>query len=173
VGNGYGGVEYLASQVRQLEAESKKQNTLTVAAGDLIGASPLLSAAFHDEPTVDAFNRIGLDYATVGNHEFDEGAAELLRIQNGGCHPDDGCSDPANPYAGADWQYLSANVFETETEETLLPPYAVHKVQGIKVGFIGMTLENTPGVVTPSGVAGLQFEDEGCCRTKVSRRSSS
>jgi 5'-nucleotidase len=151
---------YLASQVRQLEAASKKPNTLTVAAGDLIGATPLLSAAFHDEPTVEALNRIGLDYATVGNHEFDEGPEELLRIQNGGCHPEDGCSDPANPYAGADWQYLSANVFENETDETLLPPYAIKTVQGVKVGFIGMTLEGTPSVVTPSGVAGLSFEDE-------------
>lgn len=157
---GFGGVEYLATQVHQLEAESKKPNTLTVAAGDLIGASPLLSAAFHDEPTIDALNRIGLDYASVGNHEFDEGADELLRIQNGGCHPEDGCSDPANPYEGADFQYLSANAFVDETGDTLLPPYAIKTVQGVKVGFIGMTLEGTPGVVTPSGVAGLTFADE-------------
>ena len=158
----FGGAEYLATQIRQLEAESKKQNTVTVAAGDLIGASPLLSAAFHDEPTIDSLNRIGLDYASVGNHEFDEGPEELLRIQHGGCHPDDGCSDPELPYQGADFQYLSANAFSEEggVDDTLLPPYAVHKVQGIKVGFIGMTLEGTPGVVTPSGVAGLDFGDE-------------
>lgn len=156
----FGGAEYLATQVRQLEAASRKQNTLTVAAGDLIGASPLLSAAFHDEPTIDALNRIGLDYASVGNHEFDEGPAELLRIQNGGCHPEDGCADPQLPYQGADFQYLSANAFVTATQQPLLPPYAVHKVQGIEVGFIGMTLEGTPSVVTPSGVAGLQFTDE-------------
>ena len=156
----FGGAEYLATQVRQLEAASKEQNTLTVAAGDLIGASPLLSAAFHDEPAIDALNRIGLDYASVGNHEFDEGPAELLRIQNGGCHPEDGCSDPQLPYQGADFQYLSANAFVTETKQPLLPPYAIHKVQGVKVGFIGMTLEGTPSVVTPSGVAGLEFADE-------------
>jgi len=156
----FGGVEYLATQVRQLEAASKKQNTLTVAAGDLIGASPLLSAAFHDEPTIDALNRIGLDYTSVGNHEFDEGPAELLRIQNGGCHPEDGCADPQLPYQGADFQYLSANAFVTETDQPLLPPYAIHKVQGVKVGFIGMTLEGTPSIVTPSGVAGLEFTDE-------------
>ena len=156
----FGGVEYLATQVRALEAASKEQNTLTVAAGDLIGASPLLSAAFHDEPTIDSLNRIGLDYASVGNHEFDEGSEELLRIQNGGCHPEDGCADPARPYEGADFQYLSANAFYEESGETLLPPYAIHKVQGIEVGFIGMTLEDTPGIVTPSGVAGLDFADE-------------
>ena len=158
----FGGAEFLATQVRQLEADSKKQNTLTVAAGDLIGATPLLSAAFHDEPAIEALNRIGLDYASVGNHEFDEGPAELLRIQNGGCHPEDGCADPARPFEGADFQYLSANAF-SETggvDDTLLPPYAIHKVQGIKVGFIGMTLEGTPSVVTPSGIEGLDFGDE-------------
>ena len=158
---GFGGVEYLASQIRQLEASAKDPNTLTVAAGDLIGASPLLSAAFHDEPTIDALNRIGLDYASVGNHEFDEGPAELLRIQHGGCHVEDGCSDPSMPYAGADFQYLSANAFVDETSgETLLPPYAIKTVQGVKVGFIGMTLEGTPSIVTPSGVEGLTFGNE-------------
>ncbi|MCA0143406.1 bifunctional UDP-sugar hydrolase/5'-nucleotidase [Blastococcus sp. LR1] len=157
----FGGVEYLATQVRALEAESKKQNTLTVAAGDLIGATPLLSAAFHDEPAIEALNRIGLDYASVGNHEFDEGSHELLRIQHGGCH-EDGCADPDRPFEGADFQYLSANAFSEEggVDDTLLPPYAIHKVQGIDVGFIGMTLEGTPGIVTPSGVAGLDFADE-------------
>jgi 5'-nucleotidase len=157
---GFGGSEYLATQVRQLEAASKQKNTVTVAAGDLIGATPLLSAAFHDEPAIEALNLIGLDYASVGNHEFDEGPAELLRIQNGGCHPVDGCSDPALPYQGADFQYLSANAFVTATQQPLLPPYAIHKVQGVSVGFIGMTLEGTPSIVTPSGVAGLEFRDE-------------
>ena len=156
----FGGSEFLATQVRQLEAASKQKNTLTVAAGDLIGATPLLSAAFHDEPAIEALNLIGLDYASVGNHEFDEGAAELLRIQNGGCHPVDGCADPALPYQGADFQYLSANAFVTASQQPLLPPYAIHKVQGVKVGFIGMTLEGTPSIVTPSGVAGLEFRDE-------------
>ena len=157
----FGGAEHLATQVRALEAESQKQNTLTVAAGDLIGATPLLSAAFHDEPAIESLNRIGLDYASVGNHEFDEGAQELLRIQHGGCHAD-GCADPDRPFEGADFQYLAANAFSEEggIDDTLLPPYAVHKVQGIDVGFIGMTLEGTPGIVTPSGVEGLDFADE-------------
>jgi 5'-nucleotidase len=157
----HGGAEHLATQVRALEAESKKQNTVTVAAGDLIGATPLLSAAFHDEPAIEALNRIGLDYASVGNHEFDEGSEELLRIQHGGCH-DDGCADPDRPFEGADFQYLSANAFSEEggVDDTLLPPYAIHKVQGVEVGFIGMTLEGTPGIVTPSGVEGLDFADE-------------
>ena len=156
----FGGAEYLAAQVRQLEAASKRRNTVTVAAGDLIGASPLLSAAFHDEPAIESLNRIGLDYASVGNHEFDEGASELLRIQRGGCHPVDGCADPDLPFQGAEFQYLSANAFLEASGEPLLPPYAIHRVQGVKVGFIGMTLEGTPSIVTPSGVEGLDFADE-------------
>jgi 5'-nucleotidase len=154
-----GGMEYLSTQLAQLAREQRKQNTITVAAGDLIGASPLLSAAFHDEPTIEALGLAGLDYASVGNHEFDEGAAELLRIQNGGCHPVDGCAD-GTPYAGADFQYLSANVFVTETGEPLLPPYAVEKVRGVEIGFIGMTLEGTEAIVSQQGVAGLDFADE-------------
>ncbi|MGY1713994.1 bifunctional metallophosphatase/5'-nucleotidase [Geodermatophilus sp. SYSU D01106] len=154
-----GGVEYLATQLRQLAEAQRKQNTITVAAGDLIGASPLLSAAFHDEPTIEALGLAGLDYASVGNHEFDEGADELLRIQNGGCHPVDGCAD-GTPYEGADFQYLSANAFVTETGQPLLAPYAVHNVQGVKVGFIGMTLEGTGDIVSPAAVAGLDFADE-------------
>jgi 5'-nucleotidase len=154
-----GGAEYLATQLKALRAESKKQNTITVAAGDLIGASPLLSAAFHDEPTIEAFNLMGLDYASVGNHEFDEGAAELLRIQNGGCHPVDGCQD-GTPYQGANFQYLSANAVVSATGQPLLPPYAIAKVQGVKIGFIGMTLEGTNEIVSQQGVAGLDFADE-------------
>ena len=85
----FGGVEYLATHVRALRATNP--NTLFVSAGDLIGATPLVSALFHDEPTIEAFNLMGLDYNGVGNHEFDEGVDELLRMQNGGCHPVDGC----------------------------------------------------------------------------------
>ena len=155
-----GGAEFLATQLRLLAEEVQRPDTITVAAGDLIGASPLLSAAFHDEPTVEALGLAGLDLASVGNHEFDEGADELLRMQNGGCHPQDGCADPARPYDGAAFQYLSANAFVTATGEPLLPPYAVREVQGVRIGFIGMTLEGTPDIVTQSGIAGLGFRDE-------------
>jgi 5'-nucleotidase len=154
-----GGAEFLATQLAQLAQQQKKHNTITVAAGDLIGASPLLSAAFHDEPTIESLGLAGLDYASVGNHEFDEGPAELLRIQNGGCHPVDGCAD-GTPFEGADFQYLSANAFMTETGEPLLAPYAIDNVQGVKVGFIGMTLEGTPDIVSAEGTAGLTFADE-------------
>ncbi|TQM43559.1 bifunctional metallophosphatase/5'-nucleotidase [Pseudonocardia cypriaca] len=155
-----GGAEYLATQLRLLAEQVQRPDTITVAAGDLIGASPLLSAAFHDEPAIEALGLAGLDLASVGNHEFDEGSDELLRIQNGGCHPQDGCADPARPYAGADFQYLSANAFVTATGEPLLPPYAIREVQGVRIGFIGMTLEGTPDIVTQSGIEGLAFRDE-------------
>ncbi|MGC4876923.1 bifunctional metallophosphatase/5'-nucleotidase [Micromonospora sp. DT43] len=163
-----GGVEYLATHLAELRAAAKKKNTITVAAGDLIGASPLLSAAFHDEPTIEALSMAGLDYASVGNHEFDEGAAELLRIQNGGCHPVDGCAD-GTPYRGAGFQYLSANAFKTATGRPLMAPYAIHKVQGVKVGFIGMTLEGTPQIVSQQGVAGLTFTDEAETANRYAR----
>ncbi len=163
-----GGVEYLASHLAALRERAGRGNSVTVAAGDLVGASPLLSAAFHDEPTIEALNLAGLDYASVGNHEFDEGAAELLRIQRGGCHPTDGCAD-GTPYRGARFQYLSANVFRSATGRPLLPPYAVHTVHGVRIGFIGMTLEGTPGIVSQDGVAGLAFADEADTANRYAR----
>ncbi len=152
-----GGAEYLATHVKNLEQANR--NTIVVAAGDLIGATPLLSAAFHDEPTIEAMNQIGLDLSSVGNHEFDEGATELLRMQNGGCHPVDGCGDGTG-FAGADFQYLSANVVRESNGETLFPAYSIQNFNGARVAFIGMTLEGTPTIVSPSGVAGLTFLDE-------------
>ncbi|MEV4491735.1 bifunctional metallophosphatase/5'-nucleotidase [Micromonospora coxensis] len=165
-----GGAEYLATHLATLRGatEEEQERTITVAAGDLIGASPLLSAAFHDEPTIEALTMAGLDFASVGNHEFDEGANELLRIQNGGCHPVDGCAD-GTPFAGAGFQYLSANAFKTATGQPLLPPYGIKKVDGVKVGFIGMTLEGTPQIVSQEGVAGLTFADEAETANKWAR----
>lgn len=152
-----GGAEYLASHVKALEATNR--NTVVVSAGDLIGASPLLSALFHDEPTIEAMNQIGLDINAVGNHEFDEGADELLRMQYGGCHPEDGCLD-GDGFAGADFQFLAANVMNVAAGETIFPAYTIQNFNGAKVAFIGMTLEGTPLIVSPSGVAGLEFMDE-------------
>jgi 5'-nucleotidase len=153
-----GGAEYLSTALQN--ARVGHPNSITVSAGDNIGASPLLSAAFHDEPTILALNQMGVQVASVGNHEFDEGSAELLRMQNGGCRTDDGCYDPANPFRGASFQYLSANVIKDSTGQPLLPPVWVKDVGGVKVGFIGMTLHDTPSIVTASGVAGLSFLDE-------------
>ena len=147
-----GGAEYLATHVANLEKENA--NTIVVSAGDLIGASPILSALFHDEPTIEAMNLIGLDLNAVGNHEFDEGATELLRMQNGGCHPVDGCQDGTG-FEGADFDFLAANVVNESTGATLFAPYSIRNFNGAKVAFIGMTLEGTPNIVSPSGVAGL------------------
>ncbi|MET8909395.1 bifunctional metallophosphatase/5'-nucleotidase [Micromonospora sp. NPDC004551] len=165
-----GGAEYLATQLNMLRGttEEERERTVTVAAGDLIGASPLLSAAFHDEPTIEEMNLAGLEFTSVGNHEFDEGATELLRMQNGGCHPVDGCGD-GTPFKGADFQYLSANAFKTATGKPLLPPYGIKKIDGVKIGFIGMTLEGTPQIVSQQGVAGLSFADEADTANKYAR----
>jgi 5'-nucleotidase len=152
-----GGAEYLATHIRALEQGNR--NSLVVAAGDLIGATPLLSAAFHDEPTIEAMNDIGLDVASVGNHEFDEGATELLRMQRGGCHPVDGCKG-GHTFQGADFRYLSANVVDKDTGRTLFPPYAIKRVGGKRIGFIGLTLEGTPLIVSPAGIQNLRFLDE-------------
>ena len=153
-----GGVEYLATHVRELRS-TNPENTVFVSAGDMIGATPLLSALFHDEPTIEAFNLMGLDYAGVGNHEFDEGIDELLRMQNGGCHPTDGCAD-GDGFEGADFQYLAANVAYKDTGETILPPYAIREFDGVKVAFVGMTLQGTPLIVSPDGIASVDFLDE-------------
>jgi 5'-nucleotidase len=158
-----GGVEYLATHLKAARVGHDK--TVTVAAGDMVGASPLLSAAFHDEPTVEALNSLGLEATSVGNHEFDEGYKELQRLQTGGCIDDgDGANNqnscPAGTFTGAKFQYLAANVVEKATGKTILPPYWVKNFNGAKIGFIGMTLKDTPTIVTASGVAGLQFNDE-------------
>jgi 5'-nucleotidase len=153
-----GGSEYLASHLERLR--EGHQNSLTVAAGDLIGGSPFLSGLFHDEPAVESLNAMGLDVSGVGNHEFDEGVDELLRMQNGGCHPVDGCYFEDAPYPGADFDWLAANVTNDETGETALPPYWVKKLKGARIGFIGMTLEGTDSLVAQSGIRGWSFQDE-------------
>ena len=201
-----GGVEYLATHIEN--AVAANPNSLVVAAGDLIGASPLISGLFHDEPTIEAMNTLNLSVSSVGNHEFDEGATELLRMQRGGCHPKDGCQD-GDGFSGARFQYLSANVEKVPTkaqiaavakhnaaqrarlrahraycriaahrrERTctrpfritlrpvpkptpLFPATVVRTVGGVRIGFIGETLKDTPSIVTPTGVAGLRFLDE-------------
>jgi 5'-nucleotidase len=152
-----GGAEYLATHVRQLRATNP--NTLFVSAGDLIGASPLISALFHDEPTIEAFNLMGLDYNGVGNHEFDEGVDELLRMQYGGCHPVDGCQD-GDPFNGATFDFLAANVKYKDNGETIFDGYKIHEFGGVKIGIIGMTLEGTPSIVTPAGISHVDFLDE-------------
>jgi 5'-nucleotidase len=153
-----GGVEYLATHIKTLEA-TNPDRTLEIAAGDLIGASPLISAAFHDEPTIEAMNAVGLDISAVGNHEFDEGVDELLRIQNGGCHPVDGCQD-GDGYDGAGFQYLAANVVYKSNGKPIFPAYKIRSLGGAKIGFIGLTLEGTPDIVSANGIQTVNFLDE-------------
>lgn len=152
-----GGVEYLATHLRN--ARKGNAYSITAAGGDMVGASPLISGLFHDEPTIEALNKLDLDVTSVGNHEFDEGAKELARLQNGGCHPTDGCYTDQK-FKGADFPYLAANVLDEKTNKPILKPYWVWRKNGVKVGFIGVTLENTPGVVSAEGVKGLKFKDE-------------
>ncbi|MGW8490635.1 bifunctional metallophosphatase/5'-nucleotidase [Streptomyces sp. NPDC055886] len=153
-----GGVEYLATSLRT--ARKGNPYSVTAAGGDMVGASPLLSGLFHDEPTIEALNGLDLDVTAVGNHEFDEGATELARLQNGGCHPVEGCYEKGKKFKGADFPYLAANVTKEKTGRPLLKPYTVWKKNGVKIGFIGVTLEGTPDIVTANGVKGLKFHDE-------------
>ena len=152
-----GGAEHMATLVKQLRQGTR--NTIFVAAGDLIGASPFLSAMFHDEPTIESLSMMGLEVASVGNHEFDEGKVELLRMQNGGCHPTDNCQGP-HPFLGARFHYLAASTIETASGKTIFPPYEVREFDGIRVAFVGLTLKGTPNLVSPVSVAGLEFRDE-------------
>ncbi len=160
-----GGSEYLAAELAKLRSGHKF--SLTVAAGDLIGGSPAFSGLFHDEPSVESLNAMHLDVSGVGNHEFDEGVTELLRMQNGGCHPVDGCYFPDAPYAGAEFQWLAANVVNETTGKTPLPPYWIKQFNNVKVGFIGMTLEATDTLVAAAGIQGWDFLDEAETANKL------
>jgi 5'-nucleotidase len=163
-----GGAEYIAAHVAALKA--KNPFNVVVGAGDFIGASPLISALFFDEPAVETLNHIGVDFNAVGNHEFDKGAAELRRLQQGGCKFTDGAPDPNSckgvgssapgTFDGAKFRWLSANVIDKATGHTLFPAYGIKHFKGAKVAFVGMTLKGTPKIVTPTGVAGLEFLDE-------------
>ena len=168
-----GGAAYLAKAIKDRQAKYGKGQA-TIFAGDNIGASPLANGLFFEEPITIASNLMKVDFGSVGNHEFDKGSAELLRIQNGGCKPVDGCTaapyalangGTTNVYPGADFQYLSANVVVDATGRTLFPAFGTKTFKGdsgrkFQVGFIGEVLEATPTIVTPTGVAGLSFQDE-------------
>lgn len=154
-----GGAVYLATHVKQLQADRAQEHSVMVAAGDLVGASPLVSALFHDEPTIQFLTSLGVFASSTGNHEYDEGIDELHRLQDGGCHPTDGCLD-GDGFAGAGFTYLSANVTD-EAGNLVMPAYAVKTLEpGLEIGFIGAPLQDTPSIVTASGVAGLKFTRE-------------
>ncbi|HUL68153.1 MAG TPA: bifunctional metallophosphatase/5'-nucleotidase [Burkholderiaceae bacterium] len=161
-----GGAAYLATLIRELRAEAP--NSLTISAGDLIGASPLISGLFFDEPTIAVMNAIGLDINAVGNHEFDRGATELQRVARGGCRAPMGgrisCPN-GRAYPGAQFPILAANV--TRGAQLLLPPADVREIDGVKVGIIGAVTRSTPAIVKPDGVAGLRFAAEAASINRV------
>ncbi|MFK5584768.1 cell wall-binding repeat-containing protein [Serinicoccus sp. LYQ131] len=157
--NAVGGAVNLATTLDVLRTRSFDEQSMTVSPGDIIGGSTFLSGLFQDEPTIEVMDEIGMDVASVGNHEFDEGVDELLRMQDGGCHPDKGCFGD-EPYPGAGFPYLAANVVDRETGEPILPATEVRTVNGVEVGFIGMTLEGTPSLVSPGGISEVEFLDE-------------
>ena len=177
-----GGVEYLATHLSRLKAANP--NTVVVSAGDNIGATPLLSSLFHDEPSVEALGIAGLQVSALGNHDLDEGWWELYRIQKGGCHPLDGCQD-GTPYAGAPFTYLAANVtldpgaadprmlalagIDGAAPRPLLPAFTVREVGGIRVGFIGLILQAAPSVLLPNSIRGLTFSPESDAANAAAR----
>ena len=157
-----GGAAYLASAMDSVRA--KYPYHLTVSAGDLISASQLASSIYLDEPTIGVANRFGLDFNAVGNHEFDRGRGELLRMQRGGCAqltPRKPCQIEA--FNGAKFQFLAASTI-TENGKTLFPAYAIRTFgkgrNAVRIGLIGLTLKGTADLVTPGGIRGLVFADE-------------
>ena len=151
-----GGAAFLSTHVKQLQAEVK--NSIVLSAGDNVGASPVVSALFHDEPTIEFLNGLGVKASVVGNHEFDEGYKELQRMQFGGCHPTDGCQFRSS-FKGAQFPFLGSNVSFTNGFPALLP-FSVQFSGGVPIGIIGATLKDLPSVVTPEAIAGLKFTDE-------------
>jgi 5'-nucleotidase len=153
-----GGVAQLAAQARTLR--QGHSHTVTVSAGDMIGAAPLISSLYLDEPTIGAMNLAGVEYNAVGNHEFDKGSAELVRMQAGGCEKHTQRTPCAiEPFKGATFKFLAANVVRADGS-TLFPGTTIKDFGPVQVGFIGMTLKETATLVTPAGVAGLTFADE-------------
>jgi 5'-nucleotidase len=155
-----GGVELLGANLQAWRKEDPQ--LLFVGGGDLIGASPGISALFADEPTLDALSMMGMRVSAVGNHEFDQGIKELKRQQNGGC--DSPRADRAckfnNTFSGAKFTYIAANVIENASGKPLFPPYFIEQAHGVKIGFIGAVLRDTPMMAASEHVKGLDFMDE-------------
>ncbi len=151
-GKPVGRLDYLAAYLKQREVENK--NTLYLHVGDMVGASPPISALLQDEPTIEILNTLKFDIGTLGNHEFDEGIDELRRLINGGTHEQTGT------FAGADFPWVAANVIEKKSGEPIFPPYKILKIAGMPIAFIGVVYSETSSIVVPSGVKGLEFTDE-------------
>jgi 5'-nucleotidase len=160
---GSGGAAFLATRIAQLRAEQPR--AVVVSAGDLVGASPLGSALFHDEPTIEVMNAIGLDLNALGNHEFDHGVQHLLRLANGGCRQPpvanrQSCAGIDRAFSGAQFTFVAANVVYRDTEQPIVPPTWIKTIDGVRIGFIGAVTRATPGIVVASGVADVRFLTE-------------
>jgi 5'-nucleotidase len=156
---GLGGAAWLGAHLARA-ARSHPERTITVHAGDMVGASPLVSSYFHDEPAIEATNRMGFDVGTVGNHEFDEGGAELLRLLRGGRRTDGPRAETSDPnWSGVRYPYIAANTIDRATGEPILPPYEVVEREGVRVGFIGVTTEDTPTWLLPEHRRPYRFTD--------------
>lgn len=156
-----GGAAQLATLIARLRAG--QAHHVVVSSGDLVGASPLVSGLFHDEPTIEVMNAIGLDFNAVGNHEFDRGVVELKRLAEGGCDAGGGehrKSCALGTYRGARFPFLAANVLDRSTGQPLFAPTLVKTFDGVSIGFIGVATRSTPGIVVPTGVAGVRFAME-------------
>ena len=155
-----GGAAEFATLVARLRAENP--NNAVVSSGDMIGASPLVSALFLDEPTIEVMNTIGVDFHGVGNHEFDRGVAELKRKQIGGCARNTAIEPcrAGHRFEGAHFTFLAANVIDRVSGKPIFPAFGIKSFDGVKVGFIGLTLKGTAQIVAPDGIAGVEFIDE-------------
>ena len=168
-----GGIEALSGALAAWRRED--QDLLFIGAGDLIGASPALSSMWADEPSIEAMNLLGLRVSSVGNHEFDQGRKELLRQQHGGCdspRPNKACK-LAPDFKGARFTYLAANVLDKATGKPFMPAYRLETVKGVKVGIVGVVLQDTASVAMSSAIAGLDFigEAEAINRTLPQMRA--
>ncbi|MGW4353668.1 bifunctional metallophosphatase/5'-nucleotidase [Nocardia sp. NPDC004582] len=152
-----GGAVYLAAHLARLKAAYP--DSAVLASGDDVGASPLISALFHDEPTIEFLNSVGVAASSVGNHEFDHGVVELRRLQQGGCALD-GCG-PGEPFTGAKFAYLAANVTDADGQPPQgLKPWTMLELGGHKIGVVGVVTPDTANIVMPEGIRGYRFGDE-------------
>jgi len=168
-----GGVAQLASAVRQLRAEQPA--SVLISAGDLVGASPLVSALFRDEPTIEVMNALGVDLNVAGNHEFDHGVVELRRLIAGGCATTPrgvaaSCANTDRSYEGARFPFIAANIEDAATGAPLLSPFVVKNIGGVRIGFIGAVTRATPGIVMPDGIRGWRFTAEAPALNRYARQ---
>ncbi len=158
---------YLKAEIAEIDGRA-----IIVHAGDAVSASPPESALMQDEPTIQFLNMLANEHCmadqltnprcnlvgTLGNHEFDEGTEEIMRLHYGGRHED--AASMSDNWSGVIFPYVLANVIVTDTGKTLLPPYVIKEIDGIAVAFIGAVVKNTPTIVPPSSVVGIEFLDE-------------